>query len=218
MRELDYQSSDDRKYERGPVLRKIFGPSRAEIWSNLAEAIGARYEHCAWKGGKVVSEVGQWILTLDTYTVHAGNAHITYTRMRAPYVNADGFRFVIYRTSVFTPLGVMLGMQDIEVGDDRFDREFVIKSNNEGRTRTFLRDETLRELLRAQDPIRLEVKDDEGWFGAHFPQGVDMLQFTAVGVIKDMTRLEKLFELFAHTLNRLCHLGSAYEDDPSVRL
>ena len=62
------------------------------------------------------------------------------------------------------------------------------------------------------------IEDYEGVFGAHFPEGVDMLKFAAHGVIKDMDRLQRLFELFAHTLHRLCHMGSAYEDDPRVKL
>ena len=216
--ELNYQSSTDRRYERKPLLRKLFGPSTAEIWSTLAEGIGADYQHGRWGGGKVVAEIGQWTVTLDTYTVSTGKSTVTFTRMRAPYVNADGFRFIIYRSSIFTPLGVLLGMQDIQIGDAEFDREFVVKSNDPPRVRQLLSDAALRELLRSQERIHLEVKDHEGVFGAHFPEGVDMLNFTAHGVIKDMDRLQRLFELFAHTLHRLCHMGSAYEDDPRVKL
>jgi hypothetical protein len=47
---------------------------------------------------------------------------------------------------------------------------------------------------------------------------VDELKFHTVGIIKDLVRLQQLFELFAATLHRLCHIGSAYEDDPQVRL
>jgi hypothetical protein len=38
-------------------------------------------------------------MTLDTYTVHTGHAHFTYTRMRAPFVNPEGLRFTAYRTT-----------------------------------------------------------------------------------------------------------------------
>ena len=62
------------------------------------------------------------------------------------------------------------------------------------------------------------VKDDEGWFGAKFPEGVDELYFAVAGVIADVTRLKLLYELFAETLDRLCAIGSAYERDPGVAL
>jgi hypothetical protein len=62
----------------------------------------------------------------------------------------------------------------------------------------------------------LEVCDDEGWFGAKFPEGVDELRFLAGGIIKDVARLKQLYDLFAEVLNHLCRIGSAYEDDPGL--
>jgi hypothetical protein len=68
-------------------------------------------------------------------------------------------------------------------------------------------------MIRAQPKIRLQVKDDEGWFGVGFPKGVDELRFDAAGVIKDLGQLEALFELFSAVLREICHLDPAYEDD-----
>ncbi len=55
-------------------------------------------------------------------------------------------------------------------------------------------------------------------FGSDFPDGVDELYFNVAGVIKDTQRLKQIFELFAEVLNHLCHIGSAYEDDPGMEL
>jgi hypothetical protein len=44
----------------------------------------------------------------------------------------------------------------------------------------------------------------------------DELQFTVIGVIKDVERLKLLFELFSETLDQLCRIGSAYEQAPDV--
>ena len=78
--------------------------------------------------------------------------------------------------------------------------------------------EKIRELINSQENIHLEVKDDEGWFGTDFPDGADELYFQTVGVIKDVERLKSLYMLFALILNKLCLIGSAYEDDPEVTL
>jgi hypothetical protein len=51
------------------------------------------------------------------------------------------------------------------------------------------------------------VKDDEGWFGTKFPDGVDELHFAVAGVIKDIDRLKGLYDLFAETLDELCPPG-----------
>ena len=72
--------------------------------------------------------------------VHTQYSHVTYTRMRAPYINPEGFRYTIYRKGLFSDLGKLLGMQDIEVGDPEFDEAFIIKANDEGRVRELFAD------------------------------------------------------------------------------
>ncbi len=62
------------------------------------------------------------------------------------------------------------------------------------------------------------MKDDEGWFGAKFPEGVDELYFQTHGVIKDKELLKNLFDLFSAVLDELCRQGSAYEKGPGVQL
>jgi hypothetical protein len=201
------------------VLRSMFGPSQNEIWRQLSEQIGAKFVAGGFlHGDKVVARVKDWTLTLDTYTVSTGKSSATFTRMRAPFVNADGFRFTVYRHGIFSELGKKLGMQDVEVGVPDFDRDFVIKGSDEARLRALFMDAKVRELIAAQPHIRLEVVNDEGWFGAQFPEGVDELRFQIGGVLKDLAQLKLLFELFAAVLNRLCAMGSAYARDPQVEL
>lgn len=200
-------------------LRDVFGPSKDEIWGQFAEQVQGQLVDGGFFGTtKVVATTDHWIVTLDTYRVSTGKSSTTYTRMRAPYVNADNFQFEIYREGLFSPLGRLLGMQDISIGDPDFDAQFVIKGNDEAKVRGFFNDETLKALLCAQSSLLFQVKDDEGWFGASFPDGVDELYFERVGVMKDLTELRSLFDLFSYSLHRLCHLGSAYANDPGISL
>jgi hypothetical protein len=200
-------------------LRSIFGPNKKDVWKQLAEQLGADFVEGGFaKADKVQAHVKDWIVTLDTYVVSTGKVTTILTRMRAPYVNADNFRFKVYRKGFFTEFGKMLGMQDVEVGFPDFDEAFVVKGNDETKLRSLFSNTKIRELMAAQPSIHLEVRDDEGWFGAHFPEGVDELRFHVVGVIKDINRLKLLFDLFAEVLNQLCHTGSAYERDPDIRL
>jgi hypothetical protein len=201
------------------VLRRMFGPSRKEIWRQLSEQIGGRFvEGGAFKSDRVEATHGEWIVTLDTYAVSTGNVVIVYTRMRAPYVNPEGFRFTIYRRGVFSDMAKWFGMQDVEVGHELFDHDFIIKGTSEERLRQLFASPRIRELIDAQRDIKFTVKDDEGWFGKTFPEGVDELSFVTGGVIKDIARLKQLFELFAETLDELCRIGSAYEGAPDVKL
>lgn len=199
------------------ILRKLFGPSKEEIWRQLCGKIDGRYiEGGFWKGDKVEATHGEWTITLDTYTVSTGKSSTTFTRMRAPYVNPDGFHFTIYRKGIFSDIAKWFGMQDVAVGYEPFDQDFIIKGNSEMKLRQLFANARIRELIAAQPAIRFTVKDDEGWFGAALPEGVDELYFEVVGVIKDVEQLKMLYELFAETLDQLCHIGSAYENKPNV--
>jgi len=196
------------------LLRQLFGPSREEVWTQLAAEIGANYESDFWTGTKVSIDYGQWTITLDAYTVNTGQTQHTYTRFRAPYVNPDGFRFGIYRKHLFTPLAKWLGMQDIEVGHPEFDEAFVIQGNNDQLVKALFADDSIRKLIAAQPDVSFMVRGDQGWFSRIHPEGVDELYFQAYGIIQDLPRLKELFALFGLVLDRLCDLGSAYESGP----
>jgi len=201
------------------ILRQIFGPSKEEMWSQLSREIGAEYQPGGFfKEGKVVLTHREWQITLDTYTVSTGKSHVTFTRIRAPFVNPDGFRFNIYRKGIFSGIARLLGTQDIEIGDAYFDDEFIIQSSSQDLVYRLLSNLEIRQLIQNQPDIHFEVKDDEGWFLNKFPEGVDELYFQTSGVITDVGRLKALFDLFAAVLDQLCRFGSGYETDPGVKL
>ncbi len=201
------------------ILREIFGPSKKEIWKSLSDQIGSEFiEGGFFSADKVVAHVKDWTVTLDTYTVSTGKSSTTYTRMRAPYVNKDGFRFKIYRKGIFSEIGKFFGGQDVDIGFPQFDEDFIIKGNDEQKLRTLFANSKIRQLIEFQPNIRLEIKDDEGWFAKSFPEGVDELYFCVVGVIKDVDLLKALFDLYAEVLDQMCLMGSAYESNPHVEL
>ncbi len=199
--------------------RKVFGPSKQEIWRQLTTEMEAQYVPGGfWNGDKVQAIHGEWTVTLDTFAVSTGKVVIVFTRMRAPYVNPEGFRFTVYRKGVFTDIAKRFGMQDVEVGDEAFDRDFVIKGTDESKLRELFSNPKIKAFLAEKPELNLTVKDDEGWFGPSFPEGVDELYFAVPGVIKDIERLKRLYALFAETLDQLCLMGSAYQEPPNVTI
>ena len=199
-------------------LKALFGPSREEVWRQLSSELrGEFHEGGLFTSSAVQARADDWSITLDIYTQSTGNSHQTYTRIRAPFFNPESFRFEIYRAGLFSELGKALGTQDIEVGHARFDRDFVIKGNAPRRVRRLFDNEKIRHLIDAQPRIRLSVKGHEGWL-SKFPAGVDELHFLAVGTIKDLAQLRKLFDLFAEVLQQVCHEGRAYEDDVRIHI
>jgi len=203
------------------LLRQLFGPSKDEVWQELCRQIGADWvDPNFWNSAKVQVRHGHWLLTLDTFVVSTGKSSTTYTRMRAPFVNYDGFRFTFYRAGLFTEMGkAILGTQDLAFPEDPlFDKAFVIQSNSPERVYRLLRHEPIRSRIAAQPQLYFTLKQAGGMWAQKFPPGVDELHFQVVGVIRDLDHLRWLFELFAETMNHLGHLDSGHRDDPRLLL
>jgi hypothetical protein len=159
-----------------------------------------------------------WCVTLDTNVVPAGAAAAVVTRMRAPYATRGAFRFKLQRRDLLDALARCIGIHTSETGQTEFDREFVVRSEDDARVRRLFEDEAIRRLIQSQPAINLEARGGDGPFGATLPEGVDELVLRAPGFVTDAARLRKLFALFALILDRLCAIDSAREDEPGVSL
>jgi hypothetical protein len=78
-------------------------------------------------------------------------------------------------------------MQGLAVGDPEFDEVFVIKGNDDEKIRDLFANPKIQRMIQDQPKLRLEVRDNEGWFGPKFPQEVDKPHFRVVGVINNVT-------------------------------
>ena len=62
----------------------------------------------------------------------------TYTAFTLDVRNPEAFEFHIYEQGFFSTLLTKFGMQDIQIGDEAFDKEYIVKSNNESKVRNML--------------------------------------------------------------------------------
>ena len=170
------------------------------------------------RGGKVRVRYKNWRITLDTVAIAAGEACVTVTRMKAPYINLDGFRFRAHSKDFLSALWKFCGARSVEVGRPALDRAFVFHSEDERKVRELFSGPEVERLMLAQPAVNLEVRDDEGVLGVEFPEGVDELCFREAGFINDPERLKLLFQLFAAVLDRLRRMGSACEGAPGLSL
>lgn len=198
----------------------LFGKSIKEVWRQLSEDINANYyEGTLFIGPRIWYTFNKWTIYLDTYTVSTGKSSTTYTRMRVPFINSRKFKFKIYRKGVFSNIGKTLGMQDIEIGyDDWFDRDFIIKGNDELLLVRLLQNHNIRNLIEKQKNIVLEIKDNEGKFGTKFNENESVLSFMVSGVIKDIDRLKSLFSLFEKLIDEFESIGITINQAPEITL
>lgn len=197
----------------------LFGPSKREVWEQLTSEINAEVvDGGFWKGNRVEGRHNNWTIYLDTYTVSTGKSSMTYTRMRAPFVNSKDFYFKVYNTGVFSEIGKWLGGQDIEVGYELFDCEYVIQGSDENAVKSLFSNERIRSLIQELPRVKLEIKQSEGIFGPTFQENEGELFFLVPGVMKDIDHLKRLFELFSEVLETLELIGVASGSAASTEL
>jgi hypothetical protein len=198
---------------------KLLGSSQREIWERLCEESGAEYSPGGFlRRPRVRKRVKNWTVTLDAQGHSVRGTTITMTRLQVPFVSTDRFRFAIQRKSVRGMLGKPIGRYYITCGHPDFDVDFWINSRDESKARALLDDQKYRRMFQAQPRVWLKVKNNAGWFGPKFPDNVDLLVFveTDIKPMTDVARLKSIFELMGATLELLCRIGSATDDDPGV--
>ncbi|MBN2451008.1 MAG: DUF3137 domain-containing protein [Lentisphaeria bacterium] len=198
-------------------LADVLGAERREVWQHIATGVGDESEvDGRWNGKRVTAKVGNWTITLDTDEMEYGDSVVVSTRMRAPYVNRDGFRFHISPENLISRAAKLFGLSDIRTGDEAFDRGFLVRGNGEEKVLAFLANDAIRQGMLELGSVLLAVKDDDGAFGEDFPEGVDELYMEVPSAVGTSDSLRTYFDFFATCLHQLCRIGSAYPDDPGV--
>ena len=196
---------------------RSFASCSDNVWDSIADHVG---DDGNWDGKKFTVKEPPFTVTIDVHAEAGGRSSYLATRLRGAFINLDGFCFGVKRRTWMSDLASYFGSKDLEIGDQGFDREFVIKANSQKEIRDLLAgDPESRKLMVDCKKIqRLEVRDHEGWFGPEFPKNVDELYLEADGRITDVEAIKTLYRIFAGALTRLCVLGSAYEGDPKINL
>ena len=193
-------------------LLEGFADHENALWKKLSEQIGGTLTDLeGTRHDKVVAKVGQWVVTLDKHGEPGYQSEHMTTRLRAPFVNPDGLRFMVRREGVFENIGKLVGMQDIRVGYEPFDRMFLVQGSDPDTIKKLLADDRLRQLVASEPNIHLQVRDAGNYFEDYSPHDVDELVLELHDEVQDLDRLKRLFDLFARTLDGLCGLGSAYK-------
>jgi hypothetical protein len=112
----------------------------------------------------VCGERGGRALRFYTFTTGSGKQRQVWQAMGLACANPRGLSFQFGAQNVLTAFGVMLGMQDVQVGDPVFDERFVVKTNAPDFLRAALLPEIRTALLQnwAARGVGANVKLDGG--------------------------------------------------------
>jgi len=95
-----------------------------------------------------------------TYQVRTGKNSTTYTAVTMEIANPNHYTLTLRREHALDALGKKLGMKDISVGDNEFDRQFVVKSEPEILAPEMIRRYgNLRDAITRIPRIHVDLKD-----------------------------------------------------------
>jgi hypothetical protein len=208
-------------------------PRQELAWKQLASEIGGELITRTERGRRflgrhlqlaVIAKAGPSPIALDL-KMEAGADTVPswlVTRIRAPYVARDTIAFSVKRLRARLSDGALLhgmaklsGRHKVEAGDLGFYRDFLITANDTDKVRALLADPKIRDLIQSQPSLDISAARP-GWrLFKRSSQRLSVLRFEEEGVITDVQRLKSLFELFHETLNQLCQIGSASQEEPS---
>ncbi len=82
---------------------------------------------------------------LHIYTKGSGKNKRTFMTFTLSVANKYEYTLTLYKERLWSKIGKMVGMQDIEVGDPPFDKNFIVKSNDDYFAQEVLKDKQTKD-------------------------------------------------------------------------
>jgi hypothetical protein len=168
-----------------------------------------------------------WTITADTFVtmdlinVSKGNPYggnSEHTRIRVPFLKGEDLNFSITTATALNSFAKIFGAHDIKVGEEEFDKQFIIKGTNENKVKLIFSNSSVRRSLSEIGDINLVLRDHEGFLGTQLPENIYELFLKAEDVILDENKLKSFIQLFFELLDQLSGLGFAKKDNPNFKL
>jgi hypothetical protein len=212
------------------VRKRSERKAQTGIWEEVAQAVGGTVVgERKWCEDSRKIEVptgdGLATITLDVYqtVMLIGKAvvPVQYARATAAFpVHGEGLRLSVTRANPFTGLGKLFGMQDLEVGDSKFDQAVVVKGSEPEQVLRLLSGESgaaLRSHLLALPDLSFGVSDDgrEAYIDRDIDDGTGT-EYDVVYAISGRVEAEQfvaLYHLLRETLQGLQRIGVAQAAD-----
>lgn len=182
--------------------------SKINFWKEFASKIdGIFKEGNSWHSDSVEVKHKKWIITFDNYTLWSGKYSQKMTRVIVPINLKSNFKFEIYSEGFIRKIEKIFGAQDIEIGNLQFDKSFSIKSNNELKVKSLLRNTTIQNLLLEQKDVNIQISDQKGIWEQKLPENEFELSYYLNGKVTDFNILNQLLELFRLVLDELIEIN-----------
>ncbi|MBF4516264.1 hypothetical protein IRZ71_07920 [Flavobacterium sp. ANB] len=189
----------------------MFDPSqnKINIWQEFAKETNSAFKvGYSWISDSTEINYKDWKIIFDNYTVWSGKYSKEMTRVIVPITLKDNFRFEIFNEGFVRNIEKLFGAQDVEIGYPDFDKAFIIKSNNELKIKTLLRNKEIRNLILSQKEVNIQISNQKGIWEEKLPDNEYELSYFIDGEIHNMQTLKSLLEMFKLILDELYQMNS----------
>lgn len=174
-----------------------------EKWEQLAIHTGLTLERGSWlEKPRVSGEYRRHPIELTTYTRRHGKSSTTYTLITLTVPSGGRMLRISPSGALREAIGKALGMQDVQIGNEEFDKNFNIKSHPP---------EFAAELLEFDVILREDIAGmrSSGWFELALDS--QKLTYREVGTEMDPDRLEALFNILSSLADKIDgHSGEGF--------
>lgn len=179
------------------------------IWKQFSEETNGTFkEGYSWRSDSNEIEYKNWKIVFDNYILWSGKYKTQMTRVIVPIKLKDNFKFEIYREGFVRKIEKIFGAQDVEIGYPEFDKTYTIKSNNEFKIKTVLRNKEIRNLIESQKDTNIQITNQKGIWENELPANEFELSYFIDGEINDFEALNSLLKLFKALLDELFQMNS----------
>ena len=134
--------------------------------------------------------------------------NIYYVSVRIPFKSSSGFKLKMYDQRTLSGLvAKIFAVQDIEIGDSKFDRNFIIQSDDENKVMRLFSGNHIREASYFPDVLEITIDSDGGFWTTTFPEGAKELCMTVSGITWDANSYKSLVKLSGEVLITLIEMG-----------
>jgi hypothetical protein len=181
---------------------------REAVWARLGKELGGEFTNQkGWAKDHVQIQHENWHVTLD-FEVHAGyRSEYIHTRFHSP-VRPSAFRVTVFHQDLIHTVGRLFGMQDLQIGDTALDRTFVVQSTDKEKVRQLFQNAELRRLMIEEPDLEIRLRIPSVSEPTESCVEWDEFSLQVPGIVEDMPRLRRLFDVFAHLLHALQKEGA----------
>jgi hypothetical protein len=158
-----------------------------------------------------------WNITFHMQQKGVGGAVTDSSAAFLPFKAKGPFSFDLHNRSLVGDASKIFGAQDIQIGEDEFDREYIIKGSDENAVKRIFGSQRIQELIKLQPHIKLYIQDEPKELAEHgtVPPGIHVLAFRDKAAINSYERLTLVHDLMLATLDEMMTNDLASPQDPN---